>query len=175
MGSCCHICIHGFSQDLRLRYGIVGSRFLLFSKLVRESPPNLNSFIHVKHYAFSLFFSTCLLLTSCSGNKTGDKEELTSDSFESSEIAVTEIPWQEIDLKGIWTSGDNPFYPSLEFKGKSTVVLKTIMGSFATSYERDEEFIRVKTDKSDLLFEVVSEDSIVGSGFAKGLWIKQTN
>ena len=48
-----------------------------------------------------------------------------------------------------------------------------MMGSFASSYERDEEFIRIKTDKSDLLFEVVNEDSIIGSGYAKGVWIKE--
>ena len=47
------------------------------------------------------------------------------------------------------------------------------MGPFASSYERDEEFIRVRTDKSDLLFEIVNEDSIIGSGFANGLWIKE--
>lgn len=84
-----------------------------------------------------------------------------------------EIPKSEIKLAGIWNSKDNPLYPTLEFKGKSTVVIKTIMGPFATSYERDEEFVRVRTDQSDLLFEVISNDSIVGSGYAKGVWIKK--
>lgn len=110
----------------------------------------------------TLSFSSCRTDNNSSGN-----EESSSAS------TVIEIPKSEIDLAGIWKSKDNPFYPVLEFKGKSTVLIKTIMGPFATSYERDEEFIRVKTDPSDLLFEVISEDSIIGSGFAEGLWIKE--
>jgi len=97
-------------------------------------------------------------------------DQAANDSLFENEIVA--IPVSEIDIKGKWESKNNPFYPILEFKGKSTVVITTIMGPFATSYERDEEFIRVRTDKSDLLFEVISNDSIVGSGFAKGTWIK---
>ncbi len=41
VSGCCHICIHRFSQDLRLRRGIVGSRFC--SLMFGEEPfPNLN-------------------------------------------------------------------------------------------------------------------------------------
>ena len=39
--------------------------------------------------------------------------------------------------------------------------------------DKDEEFLRVKTDKSDLLFEIISEDTIKGEGFAEGLYIKK--
>lgn len=106
--------------------------------------------------------------SSCSSDgKSSAKKELLSVP-----VAV-EIPKSEIKLAGKWTSKDNSLYPVLEFKGKSTVIIKTVFGPFATSYERDEEFIRVQTDKSDLLFEVISEDSIVGSGFANGLWVKE--
>lgn len=109
-----------------------------------------------------------LSFSSCSSN---NKEARSEDSVPMP-IEV-EMPKSEIKLAGIWNSKDNPLYPTLEFKGKSTVVIKTIMGPFATSYERDEEFIRVRTDQSDLLFEVISADSIVGSGYAKGVWIKE--
>lgn len=106
--------------------------------------------------------------SSCSSDSNcSEKDELPPSPI------VVEAPKSEIKLAGIWKSKDNPLYPILEFKGKSTVVIKTIMGPYATSYERDEEFIRVRTDQSDLLFEVISEDRIVGSGYAKGLWVKE--
>lgn len=119
---------------------------------------------------FLMLFGLLAVLncSSCSSDgKSSAKKELPSVP-----VAV-EIPKSEIKLAGKWTSKDNSLYPILEFKGKSTVVIKTMFGPFATSYERDEEFIRVQTDKSDLLFEVISEDSIVGSGFANGLWVKE--
>ena len=119
---------------------------------------------------FLMLFGLLAVLncSSCSSDgKSSAKKELLSVP-----VAV-EIPKSEIKLAGKWTSKDNSLYPVLEFKGKSTVIIKTVFGPFATSYERDEEFIRVQTDKSDLLFEVISEDSIVGSGFANGLWVKE--
>lgn len=67
------------------------------------------------------------------------------------------------------------FYRSLTFRGKSTVVIKdAIFGmTFSTSYERDENFIRIKTDKSDLLLEIVDGNTLVGEGFAEGNYIKK--
>ena len=114
--------------------------------------------------------SSILLFSSCAHSGQKDSKT-TNDSIIERVPEVT--PIREISIKGKWQSKDNPLYPILEFKGKSTVEIKTIMGPFASSYERDEEFIRVRTDKSDLLFEIVSEDSIIGSGFAKGVWIKE--
>lgn len=76
-------------------------------------------------------------------------------------------------LSGVWTSEDNPLYPVLEFKGESTVVIQTIFGSFCYGYEWDGEFIRVRTDQSDLLFELEGKDRLVGTGWAEGVWIKE--
>lgn len=114
--------------------------------------------------------SFILLLCSC-GNSNKVDSENAADSLIEAEAAV--IPVRDININGKWESKDNPLYPVLEFKGKSTVLISTILGSFAFGYERDEEFIRVRTDQSDLLFEIISEDSIVGSGFAEGIWIKK--
>ncbi len=114
--------------------------------------------------------SSILLISSCTHSEQEDSQTI-NDSLIQREPEV--IPIREININGKWESKDNPLYPILEFKGKSTVVIKTIMGPFASGYERDEEFIRVRTDKSDLLFEIVSEDSIIGSGFSKGIWIKE--
>ena len=114
--------------------------------------------------------SSIILFCSCThSGQEGSK--IVNDSLIERGPEVT--PKREISINGKWESKDNPLYPILEFKGKSTVVIKTIMGPFASSYERDEEFIRVRTDKSDLLFEIATEDSIIGSGFAKGVWIKE--
>ena len=115
------------------------------------------------------FSSPILLFISCAHSSQEDSKTV-NDSFIENHIII--IP-REISVNGKWESKDNPLYPVLEFKGKSTVVINTILGSFASSYERDEEFIRVRTDKSDLLFEIVNEDSLIGSGFAKGVWIKE--
>ncbi len=81
---------------------------------------------------------------------------------------------KESVLSGTCTSSDNPFYKSLTFKGKTTVVIKdAILGmDFPTSYERDENYIRIKTDKSDLLLEIVDSKTLVGEGFAEGVFTK---
>lgn len=81
---------------------------------------------------------------------------------------------KEITLEGTYLSNDNLLYKSFTFKGKSTVVIKDgLIGfDFVTSYERDENFIRVKTDKSDLLLQLVTKDSLIGEGFAKGSFVK---
>lgn len=113
---------------------------------------------------------TVVSLYSCnSNNKEADNKN--SDT----ELCDVEIPKSEIELAGVWTSTDNLLYPILEFKGKSTVIIQDGFFSlrFVSSYERDEEFIRVKTDQSDLLFEVVSADSLTGTGFTQGVWVKE--
>ncbi|MDE6225704.1 MAG: hypothetical protein K2M25_06165 [Muribaculaceae bacterium] len=122
------------------------------------------------NYGITFIISSLLSLSACShSNK--DNGNIPSDTIVVIEPEI--IPLSEISIKGKWESKDNPLYPVLEFKGKSSVLIGTILGPIATSYERDEEFIRIKADNSDLLLELVSEDSIVGSGWANGLWVKQ--
>ena len=60
------------------------------------------------------------------------------------------------NLQGAFESNDNPFYRELIFRGKKTVsIVDAIFGiPVATSYEIDENYIRIRTDKSDLLFEI---------------------
>jgi len=43
---------------------------------------------------------------------------------------------------------------------------------FTTSYVRDGEYIRVTTDKSDLLIKIVDTNTLIGEGFAKGTYRK---
>ena len=68
-------------------------------------------------------------------------------------------------LQGTYVSKDCTFYRKLIFRGKKTVtIVDAIFGmSFA---------IRVKTDKSDLLFEIKDSQTLIGEGFAKGTFRK---
>lgn len=78
-------------------------------------------------------------------------------------------------LQGMYISKDNPFYRKLIFKGKTTVIIvDALFGmSFPTGYVLDENFIRIRTDKSDLLLEIKSNNTLVGEGFAKGIFKKK--
>ena len=119
-------------------------------------------------YSLLLFF-----ICACSYN-TDNKEEQ-SGSLMGDVEAIFEKSPKDIQLEGTFVAKDNTFYKSLTFKGKRTVVIRdAIFGmDFPSEYDRDEEFLRVKTDKSDLLFEIISEDTIKGEGFAEGLYVKE--
>lgn len=77
------------------------------------------------------------------------------------------------NLQGTYV-GDSPFYKKLIFRGKKTVtIIDAIFGlPFATSYEIDENYIRIRTDKSDLLFEIKDSETLIGEGFANGVFRK---
>lgn len=74
---------------------------------------------------------------------------------------------KEIVLDGTYVS-KKALYKSFTFKGNSTVVINCFGFDFATSYEKDGNLIRIKTNQSDLLLEIITPDSLVGEGFAKG-------
>jgi hypothetical protein len=44
--------------------------------------------------------------------------------------------------------------------------------TFPTSYDLDGKLIRLKTDKSDLLFTIKDDKTLVGEGFAEGVYKK---
>jgi hypothetical protein len=71
-------------------------------------------------------------------------------------------------LRGTYRSKTG-LYKEIEIKGASTIV---ISGFFATSYVVDENYIRVKTDKSDLLFKIKTDNTLVGEGYAAGIYKK---
>ena len=77
-------------------------------------------------------------------------------------------------LQGAFTSKDCLLYKALIFRGKKTVtIIDGIFGfPFATSYEIDENYIRIRTDKSDLLFEIKDSETLIGEGFAQGTFTK---
>ena len=65
-------------------------------------------------------------------------------------------------------------YKSFDFKGESSVVITDgIIGlPYATSYVKDGDIIRIKTDKSDLLVTITDSNTLTGEGFADGIYIK---
>ena len=77
-------------------------------------------------------------------------------------------------LQGAFTSNDCLLYKALIFRGKKTVtIIDGFFGfPFATSYEIDENYIRIRTDKSDLLFEIKDSETLIGEGFAQGTFTK---
>ena len=123
--------------------------------------------------SFLLYSLLFLFLFGCS-NSSNNNQGQSSSLSKKIEKAFAKGP-KEIQPEGTFFSQDNPLYKSLTFKGKKTVVIRdAIFGmEFPSEYEKDEEFLRVKTDKSDLLFEIISEDTLMGEGFAKGLYIKE--
>lgn len=75
-------------------------------------------------------------------------------------------------LEGEYKNQGNGIYSAVEFKGKSTAVVKSMGMTFSTSYDRDGKLVRLKTDKSDLLFTVKDSKTLVGEGFADGVYKK---
>ena len=119
-------------------------------------------------YSFVLLF-TC----SCqnNANKNGEQSGGLAEEVE----AILEKSPKDIQPEGTFVIQGKGLYKSLTFKGKKTVVIRdAVFGmDFPSEYDKDEEFLRVKTDKSDLLSEIISEDTIKGEGFAEGLYIKK--
>lgn len=78
-------------------------------------------------------------------------------------------------VEGTYTNTKKGFYKSINFKSATTVIITDgIIGhEYATSYVIDGEIIRLKTDKSDLLFTVKDSKTLVGEGFAKGTYLKE--
>ena len=77
-------------------------------------------------------------------------------------------------LQGTYVSRDCVFYRKLIFKGKRTVtIIEAFLGlPFSSSYEVDENIVRISTDKSDLLFEIKDSKTLIGEGFARGTFRK---
>lgn len=127
---------------------------------------------HMKK-TFLLYLLLLLFSFGCTNNSSNNQGQRSSLSKKLEETFVKGP--KEIQPEGTFFSKDNPLYKSLTFKGKKTVVIRdAVFGmDFPSEYEKDEEFLLVKTDQSDLLFEIISEDTLKGEGFAEGLYIKR--
>jgi hypothetical protein len=123
--------------------------------------------------SFLLYSMLLLFSFGCTNNSGNNQGQSSSLSKKLDETFVMRP--KEIQPEGTFVAEGNTLYKSLTFKGKKTVVVRDAFFGmdFPSEYEKDEEFLRVKTDKSDLLFEIISEDTIKGEGFAEGLYIKR--
>lgn len=79
----------------------------------------------------------------------------------------------KLEGKYVLISGKS-FYDSFNFKGKSTVVIESFGMEFVTSYVKDENYLRIEAEPSHLLLKVQSKDTIIGEGFASGIYIKES-
>lgn len=61
----------------------------------------------------------------------------------------------------------------LDFKGKSTVVLKMENGPIVTSYVVDKDYIRIKGSGADILFKVKDNKTLSGEGIFLGEYHKK--
>lgn len=71
-------------------------------------------------------------------------------------------------IRGTYTCNDC-IYREIQFKGKSTCL---VLGFYGTSYEVDEDYIRIKTDKGDLIFKIIDSNTLEGEGWAAGTYRK---
>lgn len=70
-----------------------------------------------------------------------------------------------LDVKNDETSREQAIEFSYKVNGKDYVF------SYQAN-ERDENIIRIRTDKSDLLFEIKDSQTLIGEGFARGTFRK---
>ena len=73
------------------------------------------------------------------------------------------------EMEGTWVSADAVLFDRLEFNGASTV---TICNCYTTSYVKEGDYIRVKTNTSDLLYKRIDDNTLIGEGFGSGTFKK---
>jgi len=78
-------------------------------------------------------------------------------------------------LSGVYENTERGLYQTFEFKGKNTCTITDgfVGFPFSSSYERDGDIIRIRTDKSDLLLTVKNSQTLLGEGWAKGTYVKK--
>lgn len=76
-------------------------------------------------------------------------------------------------LQGTYVS-KKALYSKLIFRGRRTVtVYDAFFGfPFTSSYDLDENYIRIRTNTSDLLLEIQDSKTLVGDGWARGIYTK---
>ena len=76
-------------------------------------------------------------------------------------------------LQGTYVS-KKALYSKLIFRGRRTVtVYDAFFGfPFTSSYDLDENYIRIRTNTSDLLLEIKDSKTLVGDGWARGIYTK---
>lgn len=126
---------------------------------------------------FIIFILGLSLLISCNQGELKQLKEENSALKTELDSLKTFIK-QEAEKKkflGVYMNTKGGLYNKIEFKGEtSCVVTDGIFGMpFATSYERDGNIIRIRTDKSDLMLTIKDAETLIGEGFAEGTYKKK--
>ena len=61
----------------------------------------------------------------------------------------------------------------LEFKGSSTVSIHMKAGQIFSNYTIDDDYVRIRGDKSDIVLKIKDENTLVGEGFTQGIYHKK--
>ena len=86
---------------------------------------------------------------------------------------------QQNEMSGEYiNTSNNGLYKSIDFKGKTTVVVKIglfdkVQPEIASSYVVDGNLVRIHSENGDLLFKVIDKNNLVGEGFAEGKYTKK--
>ena len=77
-------------------------------------------------------------------------------------------------LQGTYVSKDGLFFRKLIFRGKRTVtIVDALLGfPFSTSYELDEDLVKLKMEGLEYIFYIQDSQTLIGEGFAKGTFVK---
>ena len=130
---------------------------------------------------YLLFIICTAVLLSCSN--TDNQDEIQQLKEENQQLRVENdslknyirIEEEKKNILGVYVNTQVGLYSKVEIKGETTCIVTDGIFNmpFASSYEKDGSLIRVKTDQSDMLFTIKDSETLIGEGFAEGVYIKQ--
>lgn len=86
---------------------------------------------------------------------------------------IASVFFKSTDIEGTYINCKS-LIGSITFKGESTVLVNWMGFDLAGSYEKDGNLIKVNSGEYNLLFEIITSDSLIGKGFLeKGYYIKK--
>ena len=115
-----------------------------------------------------------MVLTSCNNTEV-KRLKNENDSLKNELDSFKRVEKAKKDFMGMYVNTKGGFYNSIEIKGESScIIVDGFLGfPFATSFERDGNILRVRTDKSDLMFTIQDSETLIGEGFAEGIYKKK--
>lgn len=110
-----------------------------------------------------------LILSACNQRKslTGTFIYVGPDPNRSESQLVAEAKKEMKEL-----AGQEGLYSEITFKGDKTVSIRTLDMDFAASYELDGDYVHVKAVDGNLIFRIEDDNTLIGEGFAAGVYKK---
>ena len=120
-----------------------------------------------------------LIITSLTACNNEELEKLKNDNLAlKTELDSLKVFFKKQEDKknfyGKYINTEKSLYKSFNFKGETSVVITDgIFGiPFATGYVRDGQILRIQTDKTDLMLTIKDNKTLIGEGFAEGIYVK---